>query len=93
MSRLLDTVLASSPTVRVVVAKITLTPAFSASARAAERAFNDRLPALVAAKGARVRLVDMTGIAQTGDGIHPSVAGYRTMAARWYAALSGWLTP
>jgi lysophospholipase L1-like esterase len=90
-SAVLDSILAWSPTVRIVVAALTLTLADPAAA-AAELDFDTGLPALLTAKGWRVSLANMTGVHLSGDGIHPDDPGYLDMAGRWDAALAPWLS-
>jgi hypothetical protein len=50
-------------------------------------AFDASLPALA---GPRVRIVDQTGLAIGGDGIHPDDAGYADEGQRWFAAIQAW---
>jgi lysophospholipase L1-like esterase len=92
-STLLDKVLGFSPSIRVVLAQITVTTRNTATQQQTERDFDDQLPALAEAKGARVAVVDMRGVHLSVDGIHPDDAGYQDMANRWYATLAsaGWL--
>jgi lysophospholipase L1-like esterase len=92
-SALVDRILGFSPSIRVVVAQITITTSATSAQQQAERDFDSQLPALAAGKGARVAVVDMRGVHLAGDGIHPDDTGYQDMASRWYAALNsaGWL--
>lgn len=87
LSDLLDRILRSSPTVRVVVAKL-LVPIGPERARGIA-AFNAAMPAVVAGKGSRVTLADMSRISHrnTVEGLHPNDRGYRQMAYQWYRAL------
>jgi len=93
MSTLLNNLLATDPGVRVMVAQVTITTSDTAAQRQAEAGFDTGLPALAASKGPQVAVVDMRGVALSGDGLHPGDAGYQDMANRWYAALTttGWL--
>jgi lysophospholipase L1-like esterase len=92
-SALLDRILGFSPSVRVVVAQITITTSATSGQQQAERDFDTQLPALAAGKGDRVAVVDMRGVHLGGDGIHPDDVGYQDMAGRWHAVLTsaGWL--
>jgi lysophospholipase L1-like esterase len=93
MGALLDRILAASPTVKVLVAQITISTGFTPAQQQAESSFDDSLPALAQARGPRVAVVDMRGVPLGSDGVHPDDVGAQDMAGRWYAALgsSGWL--
>jgi lysophospholipase L1-like esterase len=82
---LIDRITRELPDVRVVVAKLLVV----GYAAAAFRRYNATLAGVVAARGPRVSLADMSRIpvANTGDGVHPTDAGYRQMAYQWYRAL------
>ncbi|MDP9818935.1 SGNH/GDSL hydrolase family protein [Spirilliplanes yamanashiensis] len=98
LADLVDTILAWSPDVRVVVATLIVTPTqgqFAARpgrARAAPLmlAYNSQVRLLAAARGPRVRLAEMAVVrwADTRDGLHPTPRGYRLMAYRWYQQLA-----
>jgi lysophospholipase L1-like esterase len=98
LSALLDAILGSSPDIRVVVAKVSPVPGTARPGwsprlpKIAPRmvAYNGAIPAVVASKGPRASLVDMSRVswADTKDGIHPTPAGYRQMADLWYQRLS-----
>jgi lysophospholipase L1-like esterase len=85
MTALVDQMLAAAPYVRILLAQITATglPAEQAT----DVAFDASLPALA---GPRVRIVDQTGLAIGGDGIHPDDAGYADEGQRWFAAIQAW---
>jgi lysophospholipase L1-like esterase len=90
LGTLVDTILASSPTVRVVVAR----PALSNAPWAVyEQQIGGHVDTVVAARaaGGRVRSADMTAVdcSWTTDGIHPMDAGYMVMARQWLRALLG----
>lgn len=88
-----DQILASSPTVKVVCARIGLTR----QAPTADSTVNGYVDAVVNARkaGGRVTSADMTVISQrwTVDGIHPLDAGYLRMAQQWATAIGPWLAP
>jgi lysophospholipase L1-like esterase len=92
MSSLLDVIRARDAAARVEVAQITINGQTPAVVQA-ETDFNAGLPALVAAKGAGVTVVDMRGVHLSPDGVHPDDAGYQDMAGRWVDAATavGWL--
>jgi lysophospholipase L1-like esterase len=87
LSDLIDRILASSPTVRVVVAKLLL-PLGQKRARGVA-AFNATIPVVVAGKGPRVAIADMSRISRrnTTDGLHPNDLGYRQMAYQWFQSI------
>jgi lysophospholipase L1-like esterase len=82
---LIDRITRQLPDVRVVVAKLLVV----GYASAAFRRYNATLAGVVAARGPRVSLADMSRIpvANTVDGVHPTDSGYRQMAYQWYQAL------
>jgi lysophospholipase L1-like esterase len=82
---LIDRIIRQLPNVRVVVAKLLVV----GYAGAAFRRYNATLAGVVAARGPRVSLADMSRIpaANTVDGVHPTDSGYRQMAYQWYQAL------
>ncbi|WP_433619540.1 SGNH/GDSL hydrolase family protein [Dactylosporangium sp. CA-139114] len=85
---LIDHVLAAAPQAIVFVASIT--PLVDPGREEQVEAFNARLPAVVAARGPRVRFVDMhagLGVEDLQDGIHPNTGGYAKMAGVWVGAL------
>jgi lysophospholipase L1-like esterase len=92
LSLLVDRLLAASPTVRVVVARLLVTTG-DARARGIT-AFNASIAAMAASKGSRVSVADMSRISNrnTTDGVHPNDVGYRQMAYQWFQALRGLLT-
>jgi lysophospholipase L1-like esterase len=87
---LVATILASSPTVRVIVARLMLPDSDRAQAGIAVLDFNAGLPALAGEFGGRVALADMSVIKEHADALHPSHLGYRQMTWQWYQALRPW---
>lgn len=91
LGELIDRILAASPTVRVLVAQIAGAKDERVGGVFQRRidAFNRRIPAIVAARGERVQLVDQTGVDGTDllDKLHPNEYGYAKMAWTWYRAL------
>jgi lysophospholipase L1-like esterase len=87
LADLIDRITTQSPDVRVVVAKLLVVQG-DTRARGI-RAFNAAMTRIVAARGLRVSLADMSRIpaSNTVDGTHPTGAGYRQMAYQWYQAL------
>jgi lysophospholipase L1-like esterase len=87
LARLIDAILAASPTVRVVVAKLLV--CIGADRAAGITALNAAIPDIAAEAGPRVTVADMSGIStdDTVDGLHPDDFGYRQMAALWFDAL------
>lgn len=100
LGALIDRILAGSPGVTVLVA--TLVPARSPATQARIGRYNEQVMRLAEGRrraGQRVRPVSMAGVtpADLADALHPSDAGYRTMAAAFHAAIEqsiadGWLT-
>jgi lysophospholipase L1-like esterase len=88
-----DQILASSPAVRVAVARISLGRDTTVAGR--ENTINGYVDAVVAARQAsgRVASADMTVVDQrwTDDGIHPLDAGHLRIAQQWLTAISPWL--
>lgn len=91
LGALVDQILADRPTATVLVAKIV--PSLDATVQARINAFNAAVPAVVAARGARAGLVDLSVLssADLADSLHPNDGGYARMAVRWYKALEGTL--
>ena len=92
LSELIDRITTAVPSATVLVS--TLTPLGNAEQDERVRSFNAAIPAIVNGKvagGKDVELVDMYPALTTGDladGVHPSSAGYDTMATVWRSALS-----
>jgi lysophospholipase L1-like esterase len=89
LSALLDDILGRLPRVHIIVAQIIPS---RPGPDAAHQAFNSAMPALVAAKGGRVSLVDMQTIlvpADYADRFHPNASGYDKMARAWEPAVRG----
>jgi lysophospholipase L1-like esterase len=94
---LLDTIIATDPTVLIVLAQIV--PTTDDGENVNVKAYNDAMPALVKTRtdaGKHVVLVDMYDAflananykAQyMSDKLHPRDAGYSEMADVWYAAI------
>ena len=89
LSALIDQILRDAPAAKLVVS--TLVPNADATVNGRANAFNAKIPAIVAGKGARVRLADFNAnltLADIGpDGIHPTDDGYAKLAAVWFSAL------
>lgn len=90
LSDLIDQILAASPSTTVLVAS--LVPATDGTINNNIKAFNAKLPELVAQKrrqGLAVYFVDMSSFPSSAlaDGIHPNDAGYQLMADQWLPAL------
>ncbi|WP_181787373.1 SGNH/GDSL hydrolase family protein [Streptomyces phytophilus] len=88
LSALIDRVRAAKPQCELFVG--TVPPQSSAGLEERVRAYNAELPGVVSRKGPHTHLVpiyDALTTADLGDGIHPTEAGYRKMAAFWYDAL------
>jgi lysophospholipase L1-like esterase len=97
---LIDAILTSSPTVRVIVAKITVPPASKpagwktyspriATLAARGAAYDAAIPGVVASRGPRASLVDLSRVStlNTVDGVHLTRTGYRQVAYLWYQAI------
>jgi lysophospholipase L1-like esterase len=96
--QLVDAILASSPTVKLAMAKLTLTDSIWNGGMAAnEQTINGYIGAAYSARqsGGRVALADMSVIPSAwlsdGPGLHPGDAGYLRMARIWAAAITPWL--
>ncbi|GLY93033.1 SGNH/GDSL hydrolase family protein [Actinoplanes sp. NBRC 103695] len=91
LGALIDQLLIASPDVRILVAKIVGAKDTRVGGVYQQRidAYNASVPAVVASRGARVRLVDQTGVDGTDllDMLHPNEFGYSKMAWNWYRAL------
>ncbi|RMZ08806.1 hypothetical protein D0862_03841 [Hortaea werneckii] len=79
---------------RTFILLSTLIPSRNANQEACIRRFNAALPGVVAAAkrgGQKVALVDMHAVVPareiSGDGTHPTNAGYQLMAKAWYRAM------
>lgn len=90
---LLDQTLASSPTIRICVARISYVRDLTVAAR--QQQINTWIDAAVTARAGTGRIVtaDLTPISarDTEDGIHPMNAAYSDMAHRWHNAIEEWL--
>ncbi len=94
MGTFVDQILASSPTVRVAVARIALSRPQALAG--VEATINTYIDAVVAARrpSGRVTSADMTVIPQRWndvEGIHPTDPAYLRMAQQWTAAITPWL--
>ena len=87
LSALVDTLRASVPGVRIVMAQII--PTTTAATNARIEALNARLPSLAASKSIRLvdHFTDFDAFALTYDGVHPNVSGEARMAERWLESL------
>jgi subtilisin family serine protease/lysophospholipase L1-like esterase len=89
LSALIDQILLAQPNAQIIVAKIIQTTNIDVQPRIDQ--YNAGIPTVVQAKGAQVRLVDMTGTlldADLYDTVHPNDAGYAKMSDRWYPVLT-----
>lgn len=89
LSALVDRILIVAPDADVYVASIT--PLRDATLEARVVTYNAAIPGVVRGKGGQVHFVDMHAaltVADLADGVHPSRAGYATMAAAWAAAIA-----
>ncbi|WP_091556208.1 GDSL-type esterase/lipase family protein [Micromonospora pattaloongensis] len=89
LSTLIDRIRAAHPGCRVVVATITQTPTAALARKIAD--FNAAIPAIVAARGPLVSMVDQSMVGSLPgdlvDPLHPGTWGYQKMAYQWYRAL------
>jgi lysophospholipase L1-like esterase len=98
LGALVDAILASSPTVKVVVSKLSYTDViWHPSMAANEQTINGYVASVYAARqaGGRVALADMSVIPASwlsdGPGLHPRDPGYLWMARIWLDAITPWL--
>lgn len=87
LSALLDDILKRLPRTRVIVAQII---PVSTGMDPLHQAYDAAIPGIVAAKGARVSLVDMQNILTSADYVnrlHPNGMGYDKMARAWEPAI------
>jgi lysophospholipase L1-like esterase len=101
LATLLDKIIASDPNLLVVLAKII--PTTTASTTAIVKAYDDMMPALVAARanaGKHIILTDMytpfisnpnRKTEWMADDFHPNDAGYTVMAQTWYDTIGSYL--
>jgi lysophospholipase L1-like esterase len=87
LSALIDQILAARPGVRIFVAE--LVGARDEAVQARIDAYNAEIPGIVAGKGPRVRLVDLSSVDGPGlaDNLHPNDDGSARMAVLWYRAV------
>jgi lysophospholipase L1-like esterase len=87
LSALIDRIHRARPEARIFVAR--LIGAGHPAVQARIDAYNAALPGIVAGKGSRVRLVDLSAVGGAGlaDNLHPNDAGYARMAALWFRAV------
>lgn len=87
LSALLDQILVDRPATTILVAKIV--PSLDPIIQSRITAFNAAVPAVAAAHGNQVRLVDLSVLssADLADTLHPNDNGYARMAARWSSEL------
>ena len=97
LADLLDQLLAASPDVTILVAKIigAKDQAVGGSFQRRIDNYNAQIPSIVAIRAPRVRMVDQTGVDGTDvlDMLHPNEFGYKKMAWSWYRALQPVLAP
>ncbi|MBB2942639.1 lysophospholipase L1-like esterase [Actinoplanes lutulentus] len=86
LDKLIDKIIATDPDTRIVLAKLLIV---KGKHEREFRSFNAKLAKAAARHPGKVTLVDMSVIpaSDTVDGVHPSQAGYRKMAAQWYQGL------
>ncbi|MFC7527478.1 SGNH/GDSL hydrolase family protein [Actinoplanes sp. GCM10030250] len=86
LAELLDRIVAADPSVRIVLAKLLVVPG---PHQREFRVFNTAVARVAARYPYNVTLADMSRIpaANTVDGVHPDVLGYRQMAFQWYQGL------
>ena len=87
MTTLLDAIHAADPGGMVLLAVIPITPWATSAQQAQEGAFDDGLPALVAARARWVVLIDTRDTEIGRDRVHLTDAGYARLAYLWAAAL------
>jgi lysophospholipase L1-like esterase len=89
LAALVNTILAASPNVWVVLARVSYSTGFYAKLVPGERLINAAVPGIAAAHRDRVVIADMSGLAPSllAENIHPNDAGYAWMAAQWWTAL------
>jgi lysophospholipase L1-like esterase len=92
LSALIDQIRTDAPAAEIFVAKITETKSsYRADQQKRTEAYNAKVPGIVAAKGARVHLVDQSTVRgiDIRDGLHPNDFGFKKMSWNWYRALAG----
>ncbi|AGL18089.1 esterase [Actinoplanes sp. N902-109] len=92
LTRVLATIARDRPAAEVYVAEIIGNQDIGDGRTRQRRAdaYNEQVPAIVAAAGAHFHLVDQSAVrgpADLSDKLHPNDAGYRQMAATWFHAL------
>ena len=93
LGALIDELIEEAPDALLVVSNIIPLPFAAASVDA----FNGTIPSLVQTRadaGAHVIFVDQFGgfpPSELDDNVHPGEDGYNRMAAKWYAAIQGYL--
>jgi lysophospholipase L1-like esterase len=87
LSALIDQITVARPAARIFVARII--GAGDPATQARIDAYNAAIPGIVASKGSRVRLVDLStvGGADLADKLHPNDTGYARMSYLWNRAL------
>jgi lysophospholipase L1-like esterase len=87
LSALIDQIAVARPAARIFVARII--GAWDPATQARIDAYNAAIPGIVASKGSRVRLVDLStvGGADLADKLHPNDTGYARMSYLWNRAL------
>ncbi|GIZ48404.1 hypothetical protein CKM354_001146600 [Cercospora kikuchii] len=104
LGKLMDMVLGTVPNVTLIVAQI-IQVTEESERRALIPQLNAQIPSTAAervARGYKVQVADLSSIGMDAvdlrDGLHPSDAGYRKMAVKWFGALqnatrAGLITP
>lgn len=89
LATLLDTILANDASVKVVVAQIP--PGSPGTQETCIENYNATIPAIVAARSARVTMTDihdaMNYVTDIADTIHPNDLGYYKISTMWWNAL------
>ncbi|KAL4874257.1 hypothetical protein BJY04DRAFT_225207 [Aspergillus karnatakaensis] len=97
LAAFIDKIASECPDAAILVAKII--PASGTNTNARINSFNSKIPGIVEARakeGMKVMVVDMTGVTELIDGLHPNDVGYDHMGDIWFDAIveageKGWI--